>query len=177
MLFAGCNREPVKRSRFRPSTFWIHRGGARMHHIVVERVLHVRRPIRKLVQSFAVRFVLGEDQLRLAVTREVVPPERFVLGEDLHGSVARLKHRQRWAIPAQAPAPGVAKPERRQHVDRRRLWTAIRNGDSNEKIRGRALRVLDRDVEITVLGEYASVDQLELWIALAAPSILLDQLL
>src|SRR5690349_13429407 len=61
-----------------------------------------------------------------------------------------------------APAPGVAKPQVRQEVKRRRLGSAIGRFDANADIFRRGLRILDDNVEIAIVVEDAGVDQLVL---------------
>src|SRR5207249_689950 len=79
------------------------------------------------------------------------------------------------ALAGAPPRPGVAEPERRQNVERRRVRTAVGDRHADQNIVGRGLRVLDGDVEITTVVEDARVDQLELRVPLPAAPALLDQ--
>src|SRR5207253_10479332 len=74
------------------------------------------------------------------------------------------------------PAPGIAKPEGRQHVDRGSLGPAVRHLDADAEIFYVRLGVLDEDVEVPVLVEDAGVDQLVLAPGAPAPAVLLDEL-
>ena len=60
------------------------------------------------------------------------------------------------------PGPGVAEPDRRQQVERRRLRAAVVDRDLDEDVLGRRLGVLDEDVEVAAVVEDAGVEQLVL---------------
>src|SRR5205085_11906308 len=60
---------------------------------------------------------------------------------------------QRRAALLGTPAPGIAKPEGRQHVDRGSLGPAVRHLDADAEIFHVRLGVLDEDVEVPVLVE------------------------
>ncbi len=56
-------------------------------------------------------------------------------------------------------------------MQRGRLRSAIGRGDANENIVGRLLRVLDEDIEVAVVIEYAGIGQLKFRVELAAAAI------
>ena len=68
----------------------------------------------------------------------------------------------RLGLPLASPGPGIAKPERRDHVERSRVGTAIAGRDSDHDVFRIGLRILDVDVEIAVVVKDAGVDQLVL---------------
>ena len=74
-------------------------------------------------------------------------------------------------LAARRPRPRVAKPERRQQVQGRRVGTAVVRGHLDEDVVGRGLGVLDEHVEIAILGEDPRVDQLVLELVAAAPAV------
>jgi hypothetical protein len=63
----------------------------------------------------------------------------------------------------------------RQELDRRRLRTAVVDGDADGHVLGRRLRVLHEHVEVAVVVEDAGIEELELRSAAAAPLVLLDE--
>ena len=70
-----------------------------------------------------------------------------------------------------AVVPGVAEPQRRQQVQRRRLRAAVVRGDPHQDVVVRRLGVLDHDVEVAVVVEDAGVEQLVLEVLLAAAAV------
>ena len=74
-----------------------------------------------------------------------------------------------------APRPGITEPELGQNVQHGAVRTAVGYGDPNENVVRRVLRVFRSDVEITILCENAGVDEFELGLELAAPTIFLHQ--
>ena len=71
--------------------------------------------------------------------------------------------------------PGIAEPERRQQIERRRLRAAIPGRDPHQNVFRRGLRVFHEHIEIAVPIEDARIDQLEFRVRLGPPAILLDQ--
>jgi hypothetical protein len=58
--------------------------------------------------------------------------------------------------------PGIAEPERRQDLDRRRFRPAVGDRNLDEDVFGRRLRIFDEHVEVAIVVEDAGVDQLVL---------------
>src|SRR5262245_49303499 len=75
------------------------------------------------------------------------------------------------------PAPGIAEPQRREHLNRRGLRAAIAEAEADEDVFRLELGVLHHHVEIAPLVEDPGVDQLILHLAFAPPPVLLDQLM
>ena len=100
-----------------------------------------------------------------------------MLGADLSGARTGQLRLGRVVVAAPAPVPGVAKPQGRQHVDRRPLGPAIGDGDPDEDVLGRRLRVLDAHVEVAIAVQHPRVDELELGLVFAASAVLLQQAL
>src|SRR6266511_1015925 len=82
---------------------------------------------------------------------------------------------QRWPRRSRLPAPGVAKPQRGQQVQLRRLRTAIRRRDADEDVVWRGFGVFDNHIEVAVIVEDARVHQFEFRVGLAASPVLLDK--
>ena len=73
------------------------------------------------------------------------------------------------------PRPGVAKPNRRQQMQRCCFGPAIGRGDANQNVVRRVFGIFSEDVEVSAIVENSSVRQLELRLVPAAPAIFLDQ--
>ena len=61
------------------------------------------------------------------------------------------------------PRPGVAEPERRQHVQRGRVGAAVHGRDPDGDLLGRCLGVFNEDVEPAVVGKDSCVEEFVLW--------------
>ena len=72
--------------------------------------------------------------------------------------------RRRW--PGQAPRPGVAEPQRGQHVQGRRVRSAVRHGDPHAQVGRAGLGVVDGHRPVPVVVEDPGVDQLVLRLVL-----------
>src|SRR5918992_2049709 len=75
------------------------------------------------------------------------------------------------------PAPGIAEPERREPLDRRRRRAAITDADADEDVFRLELGVLHHHVEIAALVEDPGVDQLVFPVELAPSPVLRKELL
>ena len=74
-----------------------------------------------------------------------------------------------------SPRPRIAKPQRRENVDRRRFRSAVVYRDPDQDIFSGRFGVLDEHVEVTVLVEYSRVEQLVLHLVASPTSIRLDE--
>ena len=75
-----------------------------------------------------------------------------------------------------SPGPSVAKPERRQKMQRGRVLAAVRHGKTNQDVAGRTFGIFDHHVEVAVLIENARVQELIFKILAPAPPILSHQI-
>ena len=82
----------------------------------------------------------------------------------------------RFGIIVLPPGPAIAKPNGGKKVQLRRFGSAIDGTDANENVFHFSLSILNKHVEVAVLIKDASVHQLKLWSAFAAPSVFFDQL-
>ena len=73
------------------------------------------------------------------------------------------------------PAPGIAKPQCRQHVQAGGLRASIAQADLDQDIGRRRFRVFDKHVEIPIIIEYAGIQQLVFRVVAAALPVRLDQ--
>ena len=76
---------------------------------------------------------------------------------------------------AAAPGPGVAEPERRQHVQCRGVRTVIRHDKTYQRVVRGILGVFREHVEVAVVVKHARVGQFKLRIVPAAAPVLLDE--
>src|SRR5437868_11741465 len=72
---------------------------------------------------------------------------------------ARLNHRLRPG--PGSPGPGIAKPQVRQNMQRRRGRSAVEGLDTNGNVFRSDLGVLDEDVKIALLVKDTRVEQIE----------------
>src|SRR5207245_11057805 len=119
-----------------------------------------------------------EPEIRLgwiALHLESEPSEALVLREKGAARLPRESGLLPVAFAGATPRPRVAKPERRQKMERRSVRSAIRGGDPDQEIVRRGLCVLDEDVEVPVLVEDAGVGELELSFEPSAAAVFLHQ--
>src|SRR5882724_8164031 len=81
-----------------------------------------------------------------------------------------------WSPQIFAPGPRVAKPELRQHMEGGAFRPAIHGSDSDENVFDIGLRVLDKNVKITVPRKNPGIEQLEFRLATPAALALLHRL-
>ena len=151
----------------------VHRGLAALHHAVVDAVLGEGRAAGAAEDPRLVRLVLDdEDRQVLPLAKQHLAPEQRVLRLERRRA-ARLGSAQGGLRRAPRPGPGVAEPERRQQVQRRRLRPAVVRGYPDQHVVFRRLRVVDEDIEVAVLVEHAGVQQLVFVVLPAAAAVLL----
>ena len=143
--------------------------------MVVDAVLRVRRQRVGTEDAGGVRLVLAEERLgqRAAGTGRALEPGAGepVVGRLERGAVA-LDPRP---VGCLVPAPRVAEPERRQHVELGLVRAVVLDLDADEDLGRRGLGVGHVDGPVAVAVEDAGVEELELRRRLAAPGVLLDQ--
>jgi hypothetical protein len=158
-------------------------------HVVVEPVLdEPGRVLGCAEHPLHVRLVVREQPLgRVAVLRrppgvrrvglEPDPAERHVVGQ--HAVVAVPLHQRLEVAPLvrAAPAPGVAEPEGREHVQVGRVRAAVLDRDPDQHVVRPGLGVLGVHVEVPPAVEHAGVLDLVLPLGLGPPGVHVDQLL
>ena len=170
----GASSQDDVRGGLRPGAGGIDGVGPSLDDRRVEGVLHERRRVGRPEQPFRVRVVVGEQPRRLAVDGEPVvahPPVRREHGPPV--PAVRVQA-DRGLLRVVTPRPGVAVPERRQQVERRRLRAAVRGGDPDDDVLRSGLGVFDDDVEEPVLVEDPRVGQLVLGRVATAARVLGD---
>ena len=172
---AGLDVEQRVRRRLGPLLGRIDGVTAPLHHVVIDAVLLVRGRIGLAPQPVAVGLVVGEQQLAGALTVEKALAQlRVPRGDDRTARVVQgFQLRARRAV---VHAPGVAEPQVRQQVQRRRLRSAIDRAHPDEDVLGIDLGELDEDIEVAVLVEDPGVEQLVLHVVARTAAVLGDQL-
>src|SRR5258708_16509158 len=141
----------------------------------MESVFHVSRAVRSAEKARAVRFIFGEQQLRLTGAQQpalaVLPVLQFSAGAPRYGgSFSRDR-----AAKVPAPGPSVSKPKLRQDVQSGGFRPAIHRGDSNENVFDVGFGILDENVKIPAFGKNTCVEQFKLRLTTAATLVLLQQ--
>ena len=161
---AGRNRAVVVGGGFRAARARAHGIHVPLHDALVDGVLEGSCD-RLAVQTRHVRFVLAEIDVGRLVERDGVAAEFGMVRLDLAGPDGG---QQRPGM-VRVPRPSVAEPDVRKQVQIGGLRTAVVRGHLHEDLLGVRLGVLDHDVEVAVVVEHASVDDLEL--AVVRPSV------
>src|SRR5262245_39356142 len=143
---------------------------------IVDAILHVGALIRGAKEPGLVGFVLSEQQRDPTLAIEGIVFERFLeqgvgmvrVDHPVSHTLDRLQDRLRAAI---RPGPGITEPQGRQHVQQSGFKPAIVDADPDQHVFRGCLGILDDDVEIAVVVEDASVEELVLELVPRAPPI------
>ena len=127
------------------------------HDIVVDAILDVGRRVGRAEYPLVVGVVFGEQQGRISVAMQHEATELGMRRFD-RDDVFSWHLSQGGLRLVRPPGPGVAEPQRWQHVKRRRLGSAIGGVNLDQDVGGSGLRVLDKDVEIAVLVKDTSIE-------------------
>src|SRR5260370_36448498 len=100
------------RGRLCPNLLRVDKLDLILSYRVVDRVLHERTAIWDAPQTFEVRFVFGEEKGVGILAMEFVAAKHIMAGFDHR----RRAFAQNWVASVPAPAPGIAKPNRRQNM-------------------------------------------------------------
>ena len=178
---AGPDADLVVSRRLRSFLRRVHRRRITVNNEIIDAVLHVGRGVRRCEQAGVVGLVLREQERHLAFTVEEVVLQGFlkqrigVVGVD--GGMALgaglFQHRLR---AAPRPRPRVAEPQRGENMQGGRRGAAVADGDLDQHILGRRLRVFHEDIEVAVLIGYAGIEKLIFGFVPTAPAIGLHQI-
>jgi hypothetical protein len=157
--------------RLRPDLLGVDRGGT-ADDVVADAVLRVRRRGRRTEEARAVRLVLAEEQVVVAVGGEDETAELVVLGDDRAAVVADLQQR---STVVTAPRPRVAEPQRREEVEGRLVGPGVADPDLEDEVVGRRLGDVDGDLEVAVVVEDTGVEQLVLGLVAAPAGVHVDE--
>src|SRR5439155_22476231 len=146
----------------------VHRRPA-VHEEVVDAVLRVPRPVRQAPQPRRVGLVVAQQRGRRPVAGQHYPAEPLVVADQ---PAAGTRDDRRVTAARQPPRPGVAEPQRGQHVQGGRLRTAVLAGDPDAHVGRAGLGVVGGDRPVPPAGEHAGVDQFVL--RLPAPAFPVD---
>ena len=174
---AGRHVELVPQRHLRARLFGIDRRRT-ADDVVVDAVLRVRRAGLRTEHAAVVRLVVAEQRVGTAAVGTGK-------GDQLHRSDDRMIDRHHAvAAPTERrldrvdlPAPGVAEPGRREHMEGRRVRAGVGRPDDHHDVVDVGLDVVDLDHPVAVVVERAGVEQFVLGVVLAAPAVLLDEVL
>ena len=121
-------------------------------------------------EAVEVGLVLAEEELAVGGTFEAQlhGAELLALGDE---RIARAEAFDRGTRGIVAPRPGVAEKQLRDHMDLRRLRTAVHHLDAQGRLIVLALGVGDPDLKKAVLVEDSRIEQLVLGIELGAEGV------
>src|SRR6266849_3796697 len=144
-----------------------------LNQVFVKGVLHIRKDL-PTIQPTTVRFVLGEQYLRLTRANQPALPILPVLqlGTDASWRASHNSRRRTPWIPA--PRPRIAKPQRWQQMQSRGVRPTIHGSDTNQDIFYVSLRVLHKNIEVSIFREHPRIKELEFRLILPAPAVLLN---
>src|SRR6267378_3553139 len=125
---ARRDKKAIMGGRFCPNLLRVDKLDPILSYRVVDRVLHERAAIWDAPQTFDVRFVFGEEKGVGVLAMEFVAAKHIMAGFDHR---RRASTQNRFAS-ITAPAPGIAKPNRRQKMQDRSLCSAVRRGCANQ---------------------------------------------
>ncbi len=143
-----------------------------LHHVVVDAVLE------GTLGGFAgktrqVGFVVAEQPLDVARS----PGGDHQVGAiEIAGADLLAFQAEHGARRGAGPGPGIARPDLWQYPQAGALGAAVLHRDPHEDVVGGVLGVFDGDIEITILGEDAGVENLVFPIIQAAPGVFLGEL-
>src|SRR5260221_6265122 len=183
------NAELVMHSHFGASSLRVDGTSCTAHNGIVDAIFDERRRIGNVEETPDIRLIVGEEQgrgtttmLTRTLTCQRVTSNAGVLGNDharfafVSGSGAERgfdKPRSFLAL----PAPIITEPKSWQQVQLCGIRPAIDRADADQYIVWGCLGILDEHIEVAVLGEDPSVDQLVLWLVLAAPLVGVDEII
>ena len=132
-----------------------------MHDVVVDAVFDVGRAIGHAENPLHVRFVLGEQQRRIARAVEIPLAQFGIDGfDDCSAPAALIDLLQAGPLSVAMPRPLIAEPERRQQMQLGRFGAAVVHRDVDQDVVGRRLAYSTKHIEVAVLVEHARVEQL-----------------
>jgi hypothetical protein len=130
----------------------------------MKRVLHVWTVIRAAENSLRVGFVVREQQFPVRFKVPVYGSQFSMARPHAAGppAIQAAQLRLRRLLVSLQVCPGIAKPEVRQQIQRRRQFSAVHRRNPNQNVLGCFLAVFNEHVEISVGVEYSRVNQLVL---------------
>ena len=135
-----------------------------MHHGIIDSILG-EEAIGDSKKASEICLVVCEQHVGSAFAVQLVAVEASLHGEQscLPSGLRRDTDLRRNLLPH--PRPGITKPERRQHVNRGRIASAVGDGNADGDIVDIFFGVLHLYVEIPVFLKNSCIEQLELRVA------------
>ena len=149
--------------RLRPYSVRIDQIEASANDTIVNRILHERRLVRHAPDAFEVGLIFREEESFRAFAVKTVIAQLNMRGlDDGEAFVTARTFLDLRLLVRPSPAPGVSKPERRKNMQRCGLRSVVRGLHANEQVVRTGLGVFHFDIEKAILGEHASMPELEL---------------
>ena len=174
---AGAHRDPVPHRTLAAPSLRVD-GVGPADDVVVDAVLRPPRGRRSTVEPPEVGVVVAEQQLPIPAVRRR-PGQQLKLAEEgmLDGHRRAGGRGQRRRGHPDIPGPGVAVPQGGKDVQEFGVRPGIGHADRHQDVRRVGLGVVHVDDPVAVIDEDSGVEQLVLGVELAAPPVLVQQLL
>ena len=158
LRLAGLHHELVAGGGLGTALRGVHGRGLALHDVLVDAVFEVAAGLVFLLALLAEErgagFIFAEQQLGGLVAVELVAAQIAVLGgQGIGRSAANFG-----PVLVVAQRPGIAKPELRQHLQRRGFGAAVVDGELNEQVLRAGLGVFDEHVEVAAFGENTGIE-------------------
>src|SRR5208337_4064322 len=148
-----------------------------VHHVAMKRIFQIRRTVDagRAIETRGVGFVVGKQQLAVCGCIQITPAQSILqlnVFERLGRGIVRYKHQMMFRSRSGmnvgftagrcGPTPRVAEPQMWQYVKLRSVGPAVERFYPDANIFGRSFRILDEDIEVSIVIEDAGVQQFEL---------------
>ncbi len=153
---AGLDRGAVHGCRLGAGVRRIHHILSAVDDVLVKRVLHVGRRVRRVVQPRIIRLVVGEKILLSTLAIEAMGWFLPRIGDD---RVIRAEVHLGLRRAFLSPRPRVAEPQGGEDRQRRGIRPPIDRADTDANILRPRLCVLNIDIEVAALVENPGVDE------------------
>ena len=174
-----CRRElhAINRGHFGAARTSIAGQSFPQNDVIVEGVLDMKGRIFGAVQTLEIRFVFCKQNFLRFLIKKIHGLQRLMFSTDLAGPVAPNTRLPRAPLVRASPRPSVSEPKVGKNYDGGGYARPVRNGDLYMNIIGRSLCELRKDIEISVRGKRACINQLIFRLSQAAPTIFMSELI
>ena len=174
-LPAGRNFQPVESRRLGSMISGVNGLEFALAEPAMNRILHIRRIVRRAKAELEIGFVVGKKDLRRRGFEDpFVIFQRLMRTRHPSGSGSPKPRLQSASLVFASPRPRVAKPECREDIECSGLRSVIYNRDADGHIVRIVFRVFDEDVEVPTFIKDSRIGQLELRVFPSPTGVLLD---
>ena len=148
-----------------------------VNYMAVKAVLDIRGSVGKTPQTFTVAVVFGKQQFGRAFAVKTIFTKLSMRCLDRPiGTVCRFKFQNGFRVIRIIPAPGVAEPEGRQHMQAGFVSATIENGYAYMNFICGGFGILDLHIPVVIVFKHPGIEQAEGWLISAAMGVFLHQL-